>query len=231
MIDVSEGEIPANQASNLHISPEHTESTDIPSSSQPNTANLNQPPTLHLNLELQERCIAIFTGLQELTKMKDLVLLPNDYHHQCESLRMKIDSAIDKIEVMVMDSHLQATKDWGDEIVAIMTNLKLRTDVNKQFRDAEYYPPEPEPQPTIFEIRAPWVEELLNQSRKSDDSELRAELEAQKKKQQDLEDKIKEMTADQKLMKEQQAELLQNQAKADSKMNTMLEILMKIQKP
>ena len=56
------------------------------------------------------------------------------------------------------------------------------------------------------------------------------ELETQKKKQQILEDKIEAMAADQKLMKEQQAELIQNQAQANSKMDTMLEILMNMQK-
>ena len=114
-----------------------------------------------------------------------------------------------------------------------MTELKLKTDVNRQFRNAEYYPqePEPEPRPETFEIRAPWVEELLIQTRQSDDSELRAELEAQKQKQLVLEAHMKELAENQKIMQEQQAELLQNQTQTNEKMDTMLELLLKMQKP
>src|SRR4030066_93557 len=107
----------------------------------------NQPPTLHLTPDLQARCMAIFSELQELIDMKDLIVLPPTYNHQWESLRMKLDTAIDKIQEMVMDSHLQAAKQWCDDIAASMTKLQLKTDLNRQFRNTEYYPQEPEPEP------------------------------------------------------------------------------------
>src|SRR4030042_6469839 len=164
--------------------------------------------------------MAIFSDLQELIKMKDLIVLPRDYNHQWEALRMKIDTAIDKIQEMVMDSHLQAARNWCDEVAATMAEMQMRSYVNRQFRSDAFYPPEPEPepQPTTFEIRAPWVEEILNQSKRTEDTELRTELDIQKKKQQALEDKIEALATEQKLMKEQQAELIQNQVQANSKM-------------
>ena len=60
---------------------------------------------------------------------------------------MKLDIALDKLQEMVMDSHLRAAKQWFDDVAASMTELKLKTDVNRQFRNAEYYPQEPEPEP------------------------------------------------------------------------------------
>ena len=129
-----------------------------------------------------------------------------------------------------MDSHLKAAKQWCDEVAKNMTKIKLRTDVNRQFRNTEFYPPEPVAEPVTFEIKAPWVENLLRQTEPSQASELKAELELQKQKQQVLEGKVDAMAAEQKLMKEQQAELIQNQVQANSKMDTMLEILMNMQK-
>src|SRR4030067_2967149 len=128
--------------SEQNISPEHEEFTDMPASS----SNPNQPPTLHLTPDLQARCMAIFSELQELISMKNLIVLPPSFNHQWESLRMKLDIALDQIQEMVMDSHLKAAKQWCDEVAASMTELKLRTDVNRQFRNAEFYPPEPEPE-------------------------------------------------------------------------------------
>ena len=164
--------------------------------------------------------------------MKNLIVLPPTFNHQWESLRMKLDAALDQLQEMVMDSHLKAAKQWCDEVAASMTKIKLRTDVNRQFRNAEFYPPEPEVEPLVdtFEIRAPWVEELLRQTGQPLDSDLKAELETQKRKQQVLEEKFDAMAAEQKLMKEQQAELIQNQVQENSKMDTMLEILMNMQK-
>ena len=165
--------------------------------------------------------------------MKNLIVLPPTFNHQWESLRMKLDVALDQLQEMVMDSHLRAAKQWCDEVAASMTKIKLRTDVNRKFRNAKFYPPKPEPetQAETFEIRAPWVEELLRQTRQSNDSELRAELEAQKQKQLVLEAHMKELAENQKIMQEQQAELLQNQTQTNEKMDTMLELLLKMQKP
>src|SRR4030042_7148254 len=142
---------------------------------------------------------------------------------------MKLDISLDKIQDMVMDSHMKAAKQWCDKVAARMTEMKLKTDINRQFRSTEYYPQEPEPAPQVetFEIRAPWVEELLSQTRQSGDSEIRAELEAQKQKQMEMEAKIEEMAENQRVMKEQQAELLQNQTQTSAKMDTMLELLLK----
>src|SRR4030042_5318669 len=135
----------------------------------------SQPPTLHLTPDLQTRCMAIFSELQELINMKNLIVLPPTFNHQWESLRMNQDVALDQLQEMVMDSHLRAAKEWCDEVAASMTKIKLRTDVNRQFRNAEFYPPEPEAEPPVesFEIKAPWVEELLRQTGPPPDSELK----------------------------------------------------------
>ena len=55
------------------------------------------------------------------------------------------------------------------------------------------------------EAKAASLEENLSQSRRTEDSDLRVELEAQKQKQLELEAQLKEMAANQKLMKEQKS--------------------------
>src|SRR4030042_1096906 len=123
--------------------------------------------------------------------VKHIIVLPPHYHHLWVSLRMKIDTTLDKLQEMVMDSHLQAAKKWCDDMAASMSELMLKillkNDVNRQVRNSKFYPPQPEPSPEVVEATTASLEENLSQSRSTEDSELRDELEAQKQKQQGLE--------------------------------------------
>src|SRR4030067_3163997 len=168
--------------------------------------------------------------------MKDLVVLPPHYNHLWESVRMKIDTTLDRIQEMVMDSHLKAAKEWCNEMAAsmaeLMLNIRLRNDVNSQLRNSEFYPPQPELAEAAA-VTTSGQEENLLQSSWTEDSRRRTELEVQKLKenQEVMAAQIKELTENQRMMQEQNTELLQNQQKPEATMNTMRELPLKLQKP
>src|SRR4030066_1684645 len=102
----------------------------------------------------------------------------------------------------------------------LMLKIRLMNDVNSQIRNSEFYPPQHELAEATG-VTTSGQGENLHQSRRTEDSGRRTEMEVQKLKenQEVMVAQIKELTENYRMMQEQNTELLQNQQKAEATMN------------